>query len=207
MSLVVIIHSADIGVICSDGRISEPVPNGSRLVKREDSPKFSEISPGLVIAATGRLDLCEDVVELSRQIAQTELEPSNRFSVVADRLAAIGEHAVNMYPERGPRVRVSAALLGYDPRADRMRCITISSADSFRSFEGEQQWNLHVLGDEGAISEALQVASDAFCSLSEFTTLHLTRALCSVIAHVARNHVGINDICFTKVLTRPPPHA
>lgn len=59
MSLVLIAHNDQLGIICSDGRVSCVEKNGSRTIVREDSPKFIVLAENLVLSATGRGDLCD----------------------------------------------------------------------------------------------------------------------------------------------------
>jgi hypothetical protein len=159
MSLALTYHCKDFGIVCSDGKVSEPLPGGHYATRKEIARKFRVLRtrPGLVLAGTSSiaawLDFAvydaaarhvEDFSEasfddVSRIIAPTVLEARAAFHIVRSLTA----------PSVIPKFFRSTDgnflnLLGYDRKQGRVRNRTFACMD--RCCECEQDSGVTISG-------------------------------------------------------------
>jgi len=194
MSLVLIAHDDELGIICSDGRVSRIEANGSRTIVKEDSPKFTVLTENLVMAATGRADLCDVVQNAALKYVNQLPSQAVRFAALAGFLPIMAQHAFREYPIKGPEVELSLALVGLDSNAGKIRCVSWISREGFQLTEGTHKINLYAFGD----SELVHCAVDKLTAMVKTeegrTEKSISSIMHSIVVSLAESHEGINNI-------------
>lgn len=131
MSLVLIAHDANLGIVCSDGRVSRVEDDGRRIIVRADCRKFTVLAEKLVVVATGRADIADYVTDSVSGVLKQLTDSAGRFEKLAEALPVLAAHGFAEYPVKGPQVNLSVVLLGLDELARRVRCVSWVSREEF----------------------------------------------------------------------------
>lgn len=202
MSLVLIAHDEKLGIICSDGRVSRIEADGSRIIVREDSPKFTVLTENLALAATGRSDLCNLVENAALEYARQLPDQATRFAELAVFLPIVAQRAFHQYPIKGPEVELSVAFVGFDGNAGKIRCVSWISREGFQLVEGTHKINLYAFGDSELVHCAVDKLTTMVKTEEDRTEKSISSIMRSIVVSLAESHKGINNTTYFHIVRR-----
>lgn len=203
MSLVLIVHNDELGFVCSDGRLSR-LEDGKRVIVSDSCPKFVVLRNDLLILATGRSDIADRVCSLASNYVH---HTAATFSGLEHFLAQAVPGAYQNYPIKGADVVLAVAVVGFDAKRNRVRCVSWISAEKFSRFEGnEGSVKTYAFGDSEVKDKAMELMRMKLTPLlrnHNSTPNEYFAALSEIIERLAKAHDGIGGKTYMHLVSRP----
>jgi hypothetical protein len=129
MSLILAYHNPYFGVVCTDGRVSMRLPDGSLVAcPGEVGRKSAVLKPDLILAGSSSWSKELDYYIFGRIREFVQDYPALSFAEIASAIPAFVASAGAIFPIP-PKTTISLILLGYDTDGRRVRNVAFAFND------------------------------------------------------------------------------
>src|SRR5882762_6601252 len=121
VSLILAYHNENFGVVCTDGRVSIRLPDGSQVASPgEVGRKSAALKPDLILAGSSSWSAELDYYIFGRMRELVQDYPALSFAEIASAIPEVVASAYTLFPIP-PETKINLILLGYDAHTQRVR--------------------------------------------------------------------------------------